>query len=165
MKRWVPFWLWFLLFWPVIGLAETAFPRIGYKPLADDGGVSAIILAIVWLVLLFEMKPPSQEADTSEADDDDEEHAPPNAIIVVTCVGEHARIVTRELNIDQPPEVSKYIVIDNDVMFPISAKVTQVGRVFDNSSIKWRIAASVDFKEQFEQLVASSDWEFVTVSK
>lgn len=161
MKRWVPFWLWFLLFWPVIGLAETAFPRIGYKPLADDGGVSAIILAIVWLVLLFEMKPGAASED-DDSDDDDEDVTSPNATIVVTCAGDSARLLSRELFVQRIPEVNKYITIDNDVMRPTSANVTNVGQVFDGSSIEWRISVRVDFKEQFEQLAASDDWDLVT---
>jgi hypothetical protein len=162
MKKWLPFLLWLLFFWPAVALAERSLQGVGDILFTDDG----LILAIVWIILLFDLKPEKKDKDSSLDDDDEEEDVLPNATLVVRCGVGTPRDVVKELTIHEPPAVNTWIVVDSgeDADLTVRVKVDEVVRVFDGSSIEWRIQTSTNFEAEFEKLVTSGKWRFIQYS-
>lgn len=164
MKRWTPFFLWFGLFWPALALAEFCWRQgAGGELFTDSEGVIPLILLIVWLVLLFQMRPDNEEE--SEWDDDDESETPDNTLITVYWQDDPLVILSRTIYLSESPEhLNGRMVLDNDPVDSITGTVMSVFQVLGNDAIVWRVNVMVDFLRQFERLENSNEWDIGRIS-
>lgn len=163
MKRWTPFFLWLGLFWPAIAFAEFCLQQVGYKLLAGDDGVVPTILFIVWLVLLFFLRPENQDED-SEWDDDDDE-TPGNTLLTVVLSDDREVVLSRTINLDESAGIlSGRMVVDNDPRDPVIGTVLSTFQVLGDPKIEWRVNVSINLPQQFKRLQNSGDWDVDRIS-
>lgn len=164
MKRWTPFFLWLGLFWPVIAFAEFCWRQgAGGELFTDSEGIIPLILLIVWLVLLFKMRPDNSE--DSEWDDDDEPEITDNTLLTVVLSDDRETVLSRKINLDESAGIlSGRMIVDNDPRDPVIGTVLNTFQVLGDPKIVWRVNVSINLPQQFKRLQNSGDWDVDRIS-